>query len=422
MLSIDIIRNNPKEVEQALKRKGEKLLINEIIKVDESYRSDLAQANEMRAERNVASDKIARAKKLGENSDKAISAMRELSQQIKVLEEKTQSSKNELDQLLLGLPNIPHESVPEGKDEKNNQLVREWGEILDRDFNIIAHLELGKALSLFDFERGAKISGSGFPLYTGKGAKLERALINFMLDFQTEQHGYKEIFPPFVVRPESAVTTGQLPKLADDMYASEKDDLWLIPTAEVPLTNIHQNEILSEDQLPINYTAYSACFRREAGSYGKDTRGFLRVHQFNKVELVKFVKPENSYKELEKLVGQAEAILQSLGLKYRVIELCTGDLSFAAAKCYDLELWAPGEEKWLEVSSCSNFEDFQARRGNIRYRRNSDKQVEFVHTLNGSGVATPRLLVALLETYQNKDGTIAIPEPLQPYFGNEVLD
>ena len=422
MLSIDIIRNNPKEVEQGLARKGEKLLISEIIKLDESYRSDLAQANEMRAERNVASDKIARAKKLGENSDKAINAMRKLSQQIKVLEEKTQLSKNELDQLLLGLPNIPHESVPEGKDEKNNQLVREWGETLDRDFNIIAHLELGKALSLFDFERGAKISGSGFPLYTGKGAKLERALINFMLDFQTEQHGYKEIFPPFVVRPESAVTTGQLPKLADDMYASEKDDLWLIPTAEVPLTNIHQNEILSEEQLPINYTAYSACFRREAGSYGKDTRGFLRVHQFNKVELVKFVKPENSYKELEKLVGQAEAILQSLGLKYRVIELCTGDLSFAAAKCYDLELWAPGEEKWLEVSSCSNFEDFQARRGNIRYRRNSDKQVEFVHTLNGSGVATPRLLVALLETYQNKDGTIAIPEPLQPYFGNEVLD
>ena len=422
MLSIDIIRNNPKEVEQGLARKGEKLLISEIIKLDESYRSDLAQANEMRAERNVASDKIARAKKLGENSDKAINAMRKLSQQIKVLEEKTQSSKNELDQLLLGLPNIPHESVPEGKDEKNNQLVREWGETLDRDFNIIAHLELGKALSLFDFERGAKISGSGFPLYTGKGAKLERALINFMLDFQTEQHGYKEIFPPFVVRPESAVTTGQLPKLADDMYASEKDDLWLIPTAEVPLTNIHQNEILSEDQLPINYTAYSACFRREAGSYGKDTRGFLRVHQFNKVELVKFVKPENSYKELEKLVGQAEAILRSLGLKYRVIELCTGDLSFAAAKCYDLELWAPGEEKWLEVSSCSNFENFQARRGNIRYRRNSDKQVEFVHTLNGSGVATPRLLVALLETYQNKDGTIAIPEPLQPYFGNEVLD
>ena len=422
MLSIEIIRNSPKEVEQRLSSKGEKLLINKIIKLDESYRTDLAQANEMRAKRNVASDKIAQAKKIGEKSDKAIIAMRKLSQEIKLLEEKTQSFKNELDQLLLELPNMPHESVPEGKDEKNNQLVREWGEILDRDFNITAHLELGKALNLFDFERGAKISGSGFPLYTGKGAKLERALINFMLDFQTEQHGYKEIFPPFVVKPESAVTTGQLPKLADDMYASEKDDLWLIPTAEVPLTNMHQNEILSEDQLPINYTAYSACFRREAGSYGKDTRGFLRVHQFNKIELVKFVKPEHSYKELEKLVGQAEAILQSLGLKYRVIELCTGDLSFAAAKCYDLELWAPGEEKWLEVSSCSNFEDFQARRGNIRYRRNADKQVDFVHTLNGSGVATPRLLVSLLETYQNKDGTIAIPEPLQPYFGSEILD
>ncbi len=276
MLSIEIIRNSPKEVEQRLSSKGEKLLINKIIKLDESYRTDLAQANEMRAKRNVASDKIAQEKKLGKNSDKAINAMRKLSQQIKVLEEKTQSSKNELDQLLLALPNIPHESVPEGKDEKNNQLVREWGEILDRDFNITAHLELGKALNLFDFERGAKISGSGFPLYTGKGAKLERALINFMLDFQTEQHGYKEIFPPFVVKPESAVTTGQLPKLADDMYASEKDDLWLIPTAEVPLTNMHQNEILSEDQLPINYVAYSACFRREAGSYGKDTRGFLR--------------------------------------------------------------------------------------------------------------------------------------------------
>ena len=422
MLSIEIIRNSPKEVEQRLSSKGEKLLINKIIKLDESYRTDLAQANEMRAKRNVASDKIAQAKKIGEKSDKAIIAMRKLSQEIKLLEEKTQSSKNELDQLLLELPNMPHESVPEGKDEKNNQLVREWGEILDRDFNITAHLELGKALNLFDFERGAKISGSGFPLYTGKGAKLERALINFMLDFQTEQNGYKEIFPPFVVKPESAVTTGQLPKLADDMYASEKDDLWLIPTAEVPLTNMHQNEILSEDQLPINYVAYSACFRREAGSYGKDTRGFLRVHQFNKIELVKFVKPEHSYKELEKLVGQAEAILQSLGLKYRVIELCTGDLSFAAAKCYDLELWAPGEEKWLEVSSCSNFEDFQARRGNIRYRRNADKQVDFVHTLNGSGVATPRLLVSLLETYQNKDGTIAIPEPLQPYFGSEILD
>jgi len=301
-------------------------------------------------------------------------------------------------------------------------LVREWGESTEYDFELKNHLELGEALGLFDFERGAKIAGSGFPLYTGRGAKLERALINYMLDVQTDQHGYTEIFPPFLVRSESAITTGQLPKFSEDMYFSEKDGLWLIPTAEVPLTNIHKDEILNEDQLSINYAAYSACFRREAGSYGKDTRGFLRLHQFNKVELVKLVKPENSYEELEKLVIHAEYILQSLGLKYRVIELCTGDLSFSAAKCYDLELWAPGERKWLEVSSCSNFEDFQARRGNIRYRKANYKKVEFVHTLNGSGVATPRLLVALLETYQKEDGSIDIPKPLQSYLGAEVLD
>ena len=243
-----------------------------------------------------------------------------------------------------------------------------------------------------------------------------------MLDVQTEEHGYTEIFPPFLVRSSSATTTGQLPKFSEDMYPSEKDGLWLIPTSEVPLTNIHMDEILSEDQLPICYSAYSACFRREAGSYGKETRGLLRLHQFNKVELVQFVKPEESYKVLELLTGHAETILQSLGLQYRVVELCTGDLSFSAAKCYDLELWASGEGKWLEVSSCSNFEDFQARRGNIRFRRNSDKKVEFVHTLNGSGVATPRLLVALLETYQNADGSISIPDPLQPYMGVEVIN
>ncbi len=422
MLPIDIIRNNPTEIARRLALKGENHSIDEIIKLDESYRADLGQANALRARRNKASEAIAQAKRAKENADEAIKAMREVSQQIKELEEKTQASKAGLDELLLKLPNLPHASVPSGKDEKDNPLVREWGETPDRDFEIKAHLELGESLGLFDFERGAKISGSGFPLYTGQGAKLERALINYMLDVQTEQHGYKEIFPPFMVRSEAPLTTGNLPKFGEDMYPSEKDGLWLIPTAEVPVTNIHQNEILTEDQLPINYSAYSACFRREAGSYGKDTRGFLRLHQFNKVELVKFVKPENSYDELEKLVVHAEAILQSLGLKYRVIELCTGDLSFAAAKCYDLELWAPGEQKWLEVSSCSNFEDFQARRGNIRYRKTTDKKVEFVHTLNGSGVATPRLLVALLETYQNEDGTISIPEALQSYVGAEVLD
>ncbi len=422
MLPIEIIRNNPGAVEKQLASKGETVDMSEVLKIDTLYRKQLGEANDLRALRNTVSDEIAQAKREGIDSNDAIQSMRKVSQQIKELEEKTQASKLELDRHLLSLPNLPHESVPIGTNEKDNPLVREWGEERQTDFKLKNHLELGEALGLFDFERGAKISGSGFPLYTGKGAKLERALINFMLDIHTEQHGYTEIFPPFVVRPESAITTGQLPKFAEDMYPSEKDDLWLIPTAEVPVTNIHRDEIMTADQLPINYTAYSACFRREAGSYGKDTRGFLRLHQFNKVELVKFVTPENSYSELETLVTHAETVLQSLGLRYRVIELCSGDLSFSAAKCYDIELWAPGEQKWLEVSSCSNFEDFQARRGNIRYRKTSDKKVDFVHTLNGSGVATPRLLVALLETYQNEDGSISIPKSLQPYMNAPALD
>jgi seryl-tRNA synthetase len=422
MLPIEIIRNNPSAVEKQLASKGETIDMSEVLKIDTLYRKQLGEANDLRALRNTVSDEIAQAKRKGIDSNDAIQSMRKVSQQIKELEEKTQASKLELDRHLLSLPNLPHESVPIGTNEKDNPLVREWGEERQTDFKLKNHLELGEALGLFDFERGAKISGSGFPLYTGKGAKLERALINFMLDIHTEQHGYTEIFPPFVVRPESAITTGQLPKFAEDMYPSEKDDLWLIPTAEVPVTNIHRDEIMTADQLPINYTAYSACFRREAGSYGKDTRGFLRLHQFNKVELVKFVTPENSYSELETLVTHAETVLQSLGLRYRVIELCSGDLSFSAAKCYDIELWAPGEQKWLEVSSCSNFEDFQARRGNIRYRKTSDKKVDFVHTLNGSGVATPRLLVALLETYQNEDGSISIPQSLQSYMNALTLD
>ena len=422
MLPIEIIRNNPSAVEKQLASKGETVDMSEVLKIDTLYRKQLGEANDLRALRNTVSDEIAQAKRKGIDSNDAIQSMRKVSQQIKELEEKTQASKLELDRHLLSLPNLPHESVPIGTNEKDNPLVREWGEERQTDFKLKNHLELGEALGLFDFERGAKISGSGFPLYTGKGAKLERALINFMLDIHTEQHGYTEIFPPFVVRPESAITTGQLPKFAEDMYPSEKDDLWLIPTAEVPVTNIHRDEIMTADQLPINYTAYSACFRREAGSYWKDTRGFLRLHQFNKVELVKFVTPENSYSELETLVTHAETVLQSLGLRYRVIELCSGDLSFSAAKCYDIELWAPGEQKWLEVSSCSNFEDFQARRGNIRYRKTSDKKVDFVHTLNGSGVATPRLLVALLETYQNEDGSISIPQSLQSYMNALALD
>jgi seryl-tRNA synthetase len=300
-------------------------------------------------------------------------------------------------------------------------VIRDWGKKQKSNFKCKNHLELGEKLNLFDIKKGAAIAGSGFPLFTGQGAKLERSLINYMLDFHVTNYNSKEIFPPFVARMEAMRNTAQIPKLQDDMYFIERDDLYLIPTAEVPVTNIHQNEIIDEKMLPINYVAYSACFRREAGSYGKDTRGFTRLHQFNKVEIVKFVSPENSYSELEMLTLQAEAILQSLGLHYRVLSLCAGDLSFASAKSYDLEVWTPGEERWLEVSTCSNYESFQARRAKIRYRREEDKKVQFVHTLNGSGVATPRLMIALLETYQQADGSIKIPESLQPYFGAEVL-
>ena len=422
MISIDLIRNDPVFVQKQLSLKDNLISLDTILKLDQSYRANLSSVNDLRSKRNKVSEDIAKAKRAGENADDDIAAMRQVGDKIKSLEQKANGYKEELDKSLFELPNLPHKSVPEGKDEKNNKIIREWGKPKEQNFEIKSHLALGEELGLFDFERAAKISGSGFPLYTDKGAKLERALINYMLDVQTEEHGYTEIFPPFLVRSSSATTTGQLPKFSEDMYPSEKDGLWLIPTSEVPLTNIHKDEILSEDQLPICYSAYSACFRREAGSYGKDTRGFLRLHQFNKVELVQFVKPEESYKVLELLTGHAETILKSLGLNYRVVELCAGDLSFSAAKCYDLELWASGQGKWLEVSSCSNFEDFQARRGNIRFRRNLDKKVEFVHTLNGSGVATPRLLVALLETYQNADGSIAIPKPLQPYLGAEVIN
>ena len=296
-------------------------------------------------------------------------------------------------------------------------IVREWGEKPVFNFKEKSHLELGKSLNLIDMERGAKISGSGFPLYVGKGAELERKIINSMIDHHVNDYNFTEMFPPVLMLEESMKTTGQLPKFKDDMYLTDLDELYLAPTAEVPITNVHRNEIISETELPINYVAYSPCFRRESGSYGKDTRGLLRLHQFNKVEMVKFVKPVDSYKSLEALTLQAESILQKLGITYRVVELCTGDLSFAAAKCYDIEIWAPGEKKWLEVSSCSNFEDYQARRGKIRYRREKDKKVELLHTLNGSGLATPRLMVALLETYQTEDGKIEFSDSAADFIG-----
>jgi len=422
MIAIEHIRNNFEKVELGLKSKGCKENLSEILLIDKKYREGLSVVNDLRAKRNKVSDQISELKKNKQDAADKISSMRAVGEQIKEIETSLSEKKDILDSLILNLPNIPHETVPRGATENDNKVIEEWGDVIQKNFKLKTHLDLGSNLNLFDFERSAKISGSGFPLYTGKGALLERSLINFMLEFQTLKNHYVEIIPPYIVKSNSVLTTGNLPKFSEDMYHSELDDLWLIPTAEVPLTSIHSNEILEESDLPKKYVAYSPCFRREAGSYGKDTKGFQRLHQFNKVELVQLVKPKDSYDVLEKLTSDAEKVLKCLNLKYRKIELCTGDLSFSAAKCYDLEIWSPSEEKWLEVSSCSNFEEFQSRRGNIRYRRDSDNKVGFVHTLNGSGLATPRLLIALLETYQNKDGSISIPEPLQEYTKLKVID
>ena len=422
MISIDVIRNNLDQLTIALSSKGYNENLDEAVELDSYIRKSLSTANELRAERNKVSDQIALIKKKGGDAQGMIKSMREVGESIKKIENKIGISKEKLDDILLNVPNPPHNSVPIGNDEKENKVVSSWGEDISFNFDIKSHVEIGNQLGLFDFDQASKISGSGFPLYKSKGALLERGLINFMLDFQTNNNGYTEIFPPFLVNSTSALTTGNLPKFSEDMYHSEIDNLWLIPTAEVPITSYHRDQILSENQLPKKYAAFSACFRREAGSYGKETRGLLRVHQFNKVELVQFVNPNESYKVLEELTSHAEEILRSLKLKYRKVELCSGDLSFSAAKCFDLEVWSPAEEKWLEVSSCSNFEDFQARRGNIRYRKSSDEKVEFVHTLNGSGLATPRLMVALLETYQNKDGSVQVPDVLQDYLKLKIID
>ena len=421
MIAIEFIRNNADIVKEKLASKKESLFIDKLLVLDKDYRSLVTEVNDLRSFRNTVSKKIATLKKNKKSANSEIAQMKEVGISISNIEKESNKIKESIDSILLNIPNLPHDSTPSGIGSNDNKLVREFGELKEIDYKIKNHIDLGRDLNLFDFDRAAKISGSGFPLYTNKGAKLERALINYMLDLHTLEFGYVEIFPPFLVNSKSPKTTGNLPKFSDDMYQIENDDLWLIPTAEVPITNIHKDETIPEKNLPIKYVSYSACFRREAGSHGKDTRGFLRLHQFNKVELVKFVKPEKSYEELEALTLNAETVLKNLGLKYRVIELCTGDLSFSAAKCYDIEVWSPAEEKWLEVSSCSNFESFQARRGNIKYRKN-DGKTDFLHTLNGSGVATPRLLVALLESHQNKNGSINIPEPLQPYFGSNIID
>ncbi len=421
MISIKDIRERPEFVQDALVQKGYEGSISDVSNIDSQYRNLTKTLEDNRAEKNLVSKKVAIQKRVGQNADDKIAEMKKLGDIIKSLELELVDLKSQLSLKLEEIPNIPHSSVPQGKNEKENVVIREWGNKAVFNFKEKTHQELGKNLKLFDFERGSKISGSGFPLYTGKGAQLERRLINSMIDHHVNNYDFKEMFPPVLILEESMRTTGQLPKFKEDMYLSDLDQLYLAPTAEVPITNIHRDEIILENNLPINYVAYSPCFRRESGSYGKDSRGLLRLHQFNKVEMVKFVKPEESYEDLEQLVLQAESILQKLGITYRVVELCSGDLGFSAAKCYDIEIWSPGEEQWLEVSSCSNFEDFQSRRGKIRYRSNSDKKVRLLHTLNGSGLATPRLMVALLETYQTEDGGIIFSDSAADFIGMKEI-
>jgi seryl-tRNA synthetase len=414
MLELKFIRENFDLVKQSLKDRNLNLNLEDFSKIDESRRKILLELEGLRARKNKANDEISLLLKDKKDAGPAISAMKEISHKIDELEDKMKQLQLEIDKMLLTIPNIPHASLPRG-DASNNRIVRSWGELFNFDFKPATHIELAQNLDIIDFARASKITGSNFILYKGWGARLERALLNFMLDLHTKKHGYLEIFPPFLVNRASMIGTGQLPKLEEDMYRLKDDDLFLIPTAEVPVTNIFRDEILNEEDLPIYYTAYTACFRREAGSYGKDTKGLIRVHQFDKVELVKFVKPETSYDELEKLVADAEEVLQLLGLPYRVAMLSTQDLSFAASKCYDLEAYAPGIGKWLEVSSCSNFEAFQARRANIKFRNRANQKTDFVHTLNGSGVALARTVVAILENYQQPDGSMLIPEALKPY-------
>lgn len=418
MLDIKFIRENQDLVKQAIQNRALKIDIEYIIKIDARRRLALDEYEDLAAKRNKANDEIGILFKEKKDAKSKILSMKEISKRISELEDQIKKDEVELNKLLLNIPNIPHASLPIG-DVRKNKIVRSWGECKKFSFKPLTHIELCQNLDIVDFNRAAKITGSNFILFKGWGAKLERALINFMLDLHTAKHGYTEIFPPFLVNRASMLGTGQLPKMEEDMYKLQDDDLYLIPTAEVPVTNMFRDEILDEEKLPILYTAYTACFRREAGSYGKDTKGLNRVHEFDKIEMVKFVKPENSFDELETLVGNAEDILQALELPYRVLMLATQDLSFSASKCYDLEAYASGADKWLEVSSCSNFESFQARRANIRFRRTENKKVEFVHTLNGSGVALARTVIAILENYQQEDGSVLIPKVLQPYLNGQ---
>ncbi|MCP1449430.1 serine--tRNA ligase [Priestia megaterium] len=420
MLDLKFLRANFNEVKEKLKFRGEDLTdLGRFEELDEKRRELIAQTEELKSKRNEVSQQIAQLKREKQDADHLIVEMREVGDRVKQLDEELRSVEEELELLLLSIPNVPHESTPVGETEDDNVEVRKWGEIKQFDFEPKPHWDLGTDLNILDFERASKVTGSRFVFYKGLGARLERALINFMMDLHMDEHGYEEILPPYMVNRTSMMGTGQLPKFEEDAFKIKEEDYFLIPTAEVPVTNLHRDEILSGDQLPIAYTAYSACFRSEAGSAGRDTRGLIRQHQFNKVELVRFVKPEDSYDELEKLTGHAEKVLQLLGLPYRVLSMCTADLGFTAAKKYDIEVWIPSYETYREISSCSNFESFQARRANIRFRRDTKAKPEHVHTLNGSGLAIGRTVAAILENYQQEDGSIQIPEVLRPYMGNK---
>lgn len=415
MLESKILRQNMDLVRRKMAERGQPVDLDRFTELDAGRRDILQEVETLRNERNTVSKNIGEKKKKGEDASELMSRMGKVSARIKELDESLKKTEENLNAFLLTIPNIPHESVACGAGADDNPVIRHWGEKPSFSFPPRPHWELGEALDILDFSRGAKIAGARFTLYRGMGALLERALINFMLDLHTTHHGYTEILPPFLVNRESMTATGQLPKFAEDLFKIEGQDYFLIPTAEVPVTNIHRDEILEEKALPRYYAAYSACFRAEAGSYGKDTRGLIRQHQFNKVELVKFTRPETSYEELEKLTADAEEILKRLNIPFRTVSLCTGDLGFSAAKTYDIEAWLPGQDAYREISSCSNFESFQARRASIRYRRADNGKMDFVHTLNGSGLAVGRTLVAVLENCQQADGSIIIPEALRPY-------
>ncbi|MEW6097540.1 MAG: serine--tRNA ligase [bacterium] len=424
MLGIKFVRENLDRVRKALQDRGiEDNLLDEFISLDERRRSLLVEVEDLKHLRNTTSLKIGELKKAGKDITQLSQQMRQVGEKIKELDKESKEIDDKLNEILLIMPNLPHQSVPLGKGSEDNQEVKIWGEPTKFSFEPKPHFEIGEKLGILDFEASAKMTGARFVLYKGLGARLERALINFMLDLHTKEHGYKEVLPPFMVNSAAMTGTGQLPKFKEDLFKCELTDFYLVPTAEVPVTNIHREEILRGEDLPIYYTAYTPCFRAEAGAYGKDTRGLIRQHQFNKVELVKFTKPEDSYAELEKLLENAEEVLKRLELPYRVVTLCTGDLGFAASKTYDIEVWMPASGGYREISSCSNFEDFQARRAMIRFKRDHDSKPEFIHTLNGSGLAVGRTVVAILENYQLQDGRVAIPKVLQSYMdGIEIIE